>query len=362
MYEIYADEMLVYAPTSVSEGYGIIDPKLTLEINKAGSLTFVLPPEHPMYNSLDKLKTTVTVLQDGEQIFRGRVLYTDKDYYTRKQVYCEGEMAFLMDSIVRPYDFQGRPADLLQQMLTEHNNQTRSDRHVTMGTVFVPDGNDYVHFSSTQYPKTWDEFDEKLLKRYGGMVRVRNGVLDYMPDFNEFSDQTIEFGNTLLDISEYISAEDVFTSLIPLGARVSDTSEERLTIKSVNDDLDYLIDYTAVGLFGRITRVNTWDDVTIASNLLTKGQALLNQSVAMATTLTIKAVDLHLLDVHTDALKVGQHVRVLSVPHGIDTDFICSKITLDLVSPDKSEYVLGVGFQGMTDYQVDLMRSQGGIK
>ena len=38
MYTIYADDQLLYAPNLVDEGYALIGPKLTTELNKAGSL------------------------------------------------------------------------------------------------------------------------------------------------------------------------------------------------------------------------------------------------------------------------------------------------------------------------------------
>ena len=95
----------------------------------------------------------------------------------------------------------------------------------------------------------------------------------------------------------------VFTVLIPLGARTENedgTEGPRLTISSLyQDERDYLENTTAVNLFGRIVRTNVWDDVTVASNLRTKGQTFLNAGVEMAVTLSIKAVDLNLLDVNT---------------------------------------------------------------
>ena len=74
--------------------------------------------------------------------------------------------------------------------------------------------------------------------------------------------------------------------------------------------------------------------------------------VEMAVTLSIKAVDLNLLDVNTGRIKLGDYIRVISLPHGLDRYFLCSKIVLDMESPDKTEYTLGVGYTAMTDKQV----------
>ena len=85
MYTIYADGEALYSPHLANDGYSVLSPKLTVELNKAGSLTFILPPTNVMYDSIQKLKTIITVIQDNEEIFRGRVLHDEKDFYNRKK-------------------------------------------------------------------------------------------------------------------------------------------------------------------------------------------------------------------------------------------------------------------------------------
>lgn len=74
-------------------------------------------------------------------------------------------------------------------------------------------------------------------------------------------------------------------------------------------------------MFGRITKIHEWDDVTTADNLLTKGKAYLNDGITMSVSLKVKAVDLHLVDVNTELISIGDEVRVVSKPHDIDTFF-----------------------------------------
>ena len=72
----------------------------------------------------------------------------------------------------------------------------------------------------------------------------------------------------------------------------------------------------------------------------------------MATTIEISAIDLKLLGVDVDRLEVGKFVHVVSPPHGIDSNFLCSKIILDLLEPDRSEYTFGLVFTALTDKQI----------
>lgn len=360
MYTIYADGKLLYAPSLSNEGFAVTSPKVEVELNKAGSAAFLIPPDNIMYSDIRKLKSVINVYDEDEEIFRGRVLHDEKGFYNVKDVYCEGELAYFLDSVVRPYSFQGSVEDLFKQYVNNHNSQVDDWKQFRIGQVTVTDPNDYITRESSDYSKSFDEMNAKLVNLLGGYLRPRlsNGIryLDYVTDYGGVSDQVIEFGKNLLDISEYISAEDVFTVLIPIGAEQQDAegnSAGRLTIESVNGGKDYIEDADAIKLFGRIVKVETWDDVTIASNLLKKGMDRLAEGIEMAVSLTIKAVDLHLLNIDTERIKLGDYIRVVSLPHGIDKYFLCSKISYDLVNPDKTEFTLGVTFTGLTDKQVN---------
>lgn len=354
MYTIYADGQLIYAPNLVEDGYSVLSPKLTVELNKAGSLEFVLPPTNPMFDGILKMKSVLTVHRDVTEIFRGRCLNHEKDFYRRKKIYCEGDLAFLLDSVQRPYSFQGDVPDLFRQFVGNHNEQVDAFKRFVAGEITVTDANGYINREDKTYPNTLDEINSALIDTHGGYIRTRLGTdgvryVDLLADYNSVSSQVIEFGVNLLDITEYIKADDVFTVLVPLGA---ERDGARLTIKSVNDGKDYIQNDTAISLFGRICKVETWDDVTEAKNLLSKGKAYLDAGIEMAVSLSIKAVDLHLVDVDTDQIRLGDQVRVISTPHGLDSYFLCSKIVLDLVNPDQSEYVFGASFKTLTEHQI----------
>ena len=362
MYTILIDGKALYIPNLVDEGYDVISPKLTFELNKAGSLEFTLPPNNVMYDQIQKLKSIVQVFDGSEEIFRGRILHEEKDFFRNKSVYCEGDLAFLLDSIQRVYDYKGSLDGLFRQYIDNHNQQVEETKRFVVGEITVTDKNDYIHYSSTQYPNTFDEINEKLIGTHGGYIRTRlkNGVryIDYIEDYETVSPQIIEFGVNMLDISEYIKADDVFTVLIPLGA-TQEGSDQRLTITSVNGGKDYIVDQSAVDLFGYIWKINTWDDVTLPENLLTKGQTFLNSGIQMSVSLEMKAVDLHLINVNTQRIRLGDHVGVLSVPHHLDRLFQCTKVSLDLVDPKNSQYDFGLSFSSMTDMQVENNKGNG---
>ena len=313
-----------------------------------GSITF------RMYSYTYYSQTFEKSVQSKE-LFHGRLLNTEKDFYKRQKAVCEGELAYLVDSIQRPYDYAGDLPGLFKQYINNHNEQVDEEKKFAIGEITVTDSNNYVHYSSTVYPDTLNEIKEKLINTHGGYLRTRisesKKYIDYVTKPGKTNSQVIEFGTNLLDITEYITAENVFTVLIPLGERKKDSSGNetgRLTIAEVNDGKDYIESETGIKLFGRITKTHEWDDVTDANNLLKKGKVYLDDGISMSVSLKVKAVDLHLINVNTEIISEGDEVRVVSPPHGIDTYFLCTKIEIDLLTPDNSVYEFGVSFSTLT--------------
>ena len=95
-------EQVFYDTESGSLEMAIIDPQLKIELNKAGSLEFKIMPTHPMYNHFYKMKTFVRVELDDEEIFRGRVLNVENDIEMEQSIKCEGDLAYLVDSLQPP--------------------------------------------------------------------------------------------------------------------------------------------------------------------------------------------------------------------------------------------------------------------
>lgn len=354
MYAIYADNELLYAPDMANLGHIVTDAQLTTEINKAGSLEFTIPVTNPNYNAYSKLKSIIRLEQDGVEIWRGRVLDDTKDTDLNKDVMCEGELAFLNDMNVRKYDYSsGISVVNYFNWVMNYYGGASSYRSIKAGNVTVP--NTTLKIKMEEATNTClNELSSNLVGAIGGYLRLRrsNGqsYLDYIDAYSQTSNQVIEFGSNILSIEEYIDASDVYTVIIPFGKQ--DDKGNRVNITSVNNGSDYIESSQGASLFGRIDRSVVWDDVTDPNVLKQQAQSVLNSAIEMATTITISAVDLHLIDVDTDAIQLGDWVRVISPPHGIDSDFLCSKMVINLQNPDQSQYTFGLAFDALTDKQV----------
>lgn len=344
MYTIYADDALLYSPGD--EELSVLSPVLETQCNAAGTLTFVLLPEHPMYSALHKMRTRIDIRQDDEIIWRGRVLETETDFYRQKTVTCEGELTYLVDSVLHPYklaDYDGTAAGLFRLYLTRHNEAVSEAQQFQIGNVDIET---LSSVENTGYGNTWDEISDNLIDIHGGFLRVRydgeTRYLDWTKESGTSCGQVIRFGENLLDLSEYVSASEVVTCLIPYAGQ----GDSQITIKSVNDGKDYIEDEAGIALYGRIWGVTEFDTKD-AAKLLEMAKENLQKRLKETITITISAVDLHLLDVNAESFRVGDKVRVVSPPHGIDAEYTCTAISLDLVNPDQSEYTFGTPETGM---------------
>jgi hypothetical protein len=334
----------------------LISPIVKIGENTAGSFEFSILPKHPHYEEVNELTSVITAYDGDEEIFCGRVVEITKDLYNRKKVICEGELAYFNDSIQRPARYQGLTVrGYLETLVNIHNQQVKNqgiDKTFKVGAVTVQDKNDYV-YKYTNWESTLEVIKTDLLNTYGGYLRIRkeNGVryIDYLADYPNTNTQVIEFGSNLLDFTHDMVASDIVTAVIPLGARLEDVTEVEgldayLTIKDVNGGVDYVYSQEAVKSYGWIFKTVKWDDVHVADNLLRKGKEYLSDIQFAQITLTVSAVDLHMLHVDMERIKVLDEIRVTSSPNGLDRFFPVSEMTIYLDKPSNNKLTLGTSY------------------
>lgn len=350
-YQVLLDGIRIHDLTLHRE---LISPAVELSDNSPGSFKFDIPPDNPGYDKIKKLTSVVQVLKDGEEIFCGRVLDEESDFYGIKSITCEGDLAYLLDSIQRPGEYHNMtPRAFLETLLNNHNSQVEDQKKIYCGNVTVTDPNDSI-YRYTNWETTLDDINDKLVDRLGGhlVLRKESGkkYLDYYASYDDFrpqNTQKIEFGKNLLDFSQTLSAADVATAIIPLGARQEkeeddpEALERYLTIESVNDGKDYVYDEEAVNQFGWVYRTVKFDDVTVAANLKTKGEQYLHETQFEQLTLSVKALDLNLLYADIKSIQLGDNIRVISKPHGLDKYFPVLQRSYHLDAPEQDTITLG---------------------
>lgn len=349
--QLFADNQPLFDSTTDEYKATAID--LTEQVNTSNTLEFTLPPFNPSYSLPQNMTTLIKLYRNDVLAFEGRVLYSQDDILGNRTFTCEGSLAFLLDSIVRPNTTQDTTLlEYFTYLINQHNAQVEEQKQFQVGIVTVTNSTDNVYRIDNDYANTLTVIQEKLVNRLGGYLRVRkvNGIryIDYLEEYGTVSTQTIEFQKNILDLSQRISSENVITALIPLGAK-DETTELPLTIVSVNDGKDYIVDETAVSLFGYIYGANTWDDVTVPANLLTKGQEFLQQNIANSVSIEVDAVDLSMLNVDINVLELGMSVPVISQPHKLNANFVIKKKETQFLKPEDSSITLDTIIKRNTD-------------
>ena len=356
IYKVFCDEYLIH--DSRNDELNIFNGQVDLELNKTGSFTFTIYPDNKNFGRLKKLKSIIQVFQDDYLLFRGRILNDEQGIYNEKKITCEGELAFLVDSIQRPYDFMSGDlhttvSELFTFFITNHNSQVEESKRFKVGNITVVDPNNYIVRSDSTYLNTWDSINKKLIESMGGYLFVRHeadgNYIDYLADFNTLSTQKIEFGKNLLDFSKVIKGEDIATAIIPLGAKTGEDSDEKLTISSVNDGVDYVFDRAAVDKYGLIFKTVEHSDVTEASNLLTKAYEDLSNAVNLIVSIDLTAVDLSAINVNVNSFRLGTYVRVISRPNNLDSNFLVKKLSISLSNVSGNKLTLGNTYSTFTE-------------
>lgn len=410
MYEIYAypygnpdAKLLLYRPNDPQAL--VLSPKLTREVSKGGSLVFTMTRDHAQYDMLQKLSTVVQVRRDGKEIWRGRVLKHEADFYNRRVVYCEGALSYFNDSSITPFNYKGTLRQFLQHLIDAHNDQVKSKmKCFQLGTVTAALGNLVVQFGDADqygvgedYGKVWDILDKLVLKVFGGYFycsfdsSTGLNVLNYCDQAVEAKRQTaqkIEYGRNLLNLSETTDATDLYTRIYPIGNKHTvdtskwyyklmwwrDTSkdkhEERWGIMetdaatvaqylpasgySYNLEEGWIQNDAAVQKFGIITRIVELDTDS-ANDTFAAGVQALQQNYAMKTSYVIRAVDLVDTGYDTDRLDFSMYSHIVSTPHSVDAVMLCTKLVEPLEKPAQKEFTFGMTRRTLTDRQVANM-------
>lgn len=344
MYTVYNDGTIIHNPLSDDPTRLVYNATVTQQANMADSFEFTIYPSNPEAANIHKLSSTVEVYQDGALLFRGRPIQSKEGWNGQHTITCEGGLAFLNDTILRPYDYTGTVTGYLEALIAQHNAEVPADKQFTVRTVTVTDPNNTIVRSNTDYTGTMKEIQEKLVNSLGGyLIPEYSGgtwYLDYLATPSGTTSQKITLAKNLLDFIREQTAENIATALIPLGA-VDESTGKRITIKSVNSGLDYIVDQTAANQYGLIFATETWDDVTVPANLLRKAQARLTDYTRMIPTIQLTAVDLSVTDQSIEPIRLLDTVTVEDDQHAASGRYLVQERTYNLSDPAADKVTFG---------------------
>lgn len=399
MYKVYCDGLPIY--NYKTDRHKIFEPSLELELNKTGSFSFVIRPDHVNFDIIRKMKSIIEVYQNDYLLFRGRVLNTEEGFYNEKQVVCEGELAFLLDSEIEPEGTEENPVittprQYLTSLIERHNarmgeGETASEwKKFSVGEVDLGEDEDgnliadkEIGVYSTDYKKTFDLINENLIDVLGGYLWVTGDeetrVINYYSDFNYLSNQTIELSKNLLDLHKISKGEEVATAIIPVGGE----SDSKTTIVNLIDGEvgqtefegesatiykkgDYLYCDKAVEKYGWIFRSAKFDGVNDAEELKKVAIKELVDKVNMSSTIELTAADLSGIKEGVNPFRLGVKIKAISKVHNLEaieptTGFLVKKLAIDILNPANNKLTINDTFLSYTQEVERKLSGQAGI-
>lgn len=341
------------------------------ESGQSPTLSLTIQPTHPLWDSftrdtvmLPSREVELLEFETGIVLFRGRVRAVSMEFDGSKKLTCEGAMAYLNDTTVRPYKTYdtdeiecdiNAPAEadkLFEWFIEQHN--ARVMNACEKFRIGVNAGANYgkLQRGTGTGPATLKEMRDKLEKACGGWLRVRydatGSIIDWLPDTGAAeATQRVELGSNLLDLDTQVDGKDIYTAIVPVGKTGKGSDEHKVNVSAETAYVpfgfaiqgDAVVDMAAVEKYGLIEKTMSYD--------LDKPQALADKAVAdlaagkLDDSIEVSAFDLHNLNEQTLPVDFLDRVFVKSEPHGIERYMICSGRTINLTNPTATQYKLG---------------------
>lgn len=354
------------------EGVQISAGKLVEESGQSPTLSFTVQPTHPLWRAFNResvmnteREIELTEHETQKILFRGRIRKVSMSMNGSIDVTCEGAMAYLNDTTVRPYktydtdeidceiNAPAKAGELFEWFIDQHNS--RVSNRCEKFKVGINAG---INFGALQRgtgtrPTTLKEMREKLTKLCGGYFRVRyvdeDNYLDWLnADGSSEAAQSVELGQNLLDLNTGADGKDIYTAIVPVGKTGEGEDEKDVTIDDEHAYVgggydivgDAVVDTAMAERYGVIEKLMEYDH-------LSQPQALADKAVAdlaagkLSDSITVSATDLHYADAAVQQIDYLQRVQVTSEPHGIDRMMLCVGRTINLVDPKATRYSFG---------------------
>lgn len=304
----------------------------------------------------------------------GYITETEKNFELDMEVTCESEFGYLQDRDCQVENKFYTAPELLALALTVEDDPEEHIGFKGEGKVFLP-GNVTVEKPESDTDKEtkaisdcWSVLTNSLTGKYGGYLRLRKEIkmvdgvrvytryLDYLAKLNDKTDQVIELGKNLLDISYYIKAGDIVNSVKAYGWYTSGwlfwQTTNPISREAYNGE-----SIKKYGLCQRVLVVEGTDST--GDSLLKKATDELKKYSGFTGSVQINAADLCDIGVDTDRLDFMKETYVLAEPHSIDDWLPCTKEVIPLHELDQKDFTFGATTAKLSSLQAGNFATAG---
>lgn len=337
MYRIIRSDGTVLYDQSQLGRQLILKPQSTMEVGQAGQMQFVILPGHPQYNSIENMATYLSVEDDGEEVFYGRVIDISVNKINgNATIQCAGALSFLDDSELAPIpegsETMTGEAFFRLCINTYNTDVNDSKRTLNIGIIDHAKASVSRKFGISSYTQIKSALESNLLNDYGGYLKIRkyNGVryIDWVDEFDESDASPIQLAVNIISQDNAITANELFTVLRPTGK--SGIGLPEVTIP-VSQEL--------VNKYGRIVRSVGFNNAETESDLRSEAYAFIDKmGKGPGKTGTIKLIDMHYLDGTIPKVRLG---AVYTNIAGFENEeMVVAGITRDFCEPKNDSITL----------------------
>lgn len=328
---------------------------ITKKINDIGYLEFDMYSDHWYYDQI-KSGDMVDVYENGVWIFKGRIGLIQVGTNLKKHIQAYDPIGWLDDICLNQRfeytDNEHSPYASLGIIVNSYeagsSNDPRGLNFITgFSTDFVTNtGSDAFNASDTSFSTCLTALNN---------IFVNDGYVNLYVSYDQYPMPTmiirdiepnpgtglIEFGNNIVDFSRVENIKQSYNYLTPY-------TSSGLTISSIANGV------VAPGI--QKSGIRIWDEAkrqeydgqctsvqfeaSNANELLACGIDWLQRQNKLSS-ITVRAVDLSVIDSSYTPLDIWQKVRCISEPHGVDEILTCTELTKNITSPDRSSYTIG---------------------
>lgn len=387
-------ELIYDSDNKIINNY-ILEPILTMEANEAGSFECDIPKTNSCWNDLTLMLGIISVEEDDEVLWQGRIKQIDTDFELNKHIYCEGELAYLNDSWndIDWNSMQGLniltgiwcyyPFNYFTSYCNCAEMSGGKAIDSSLGEELIPD--EYyaiellamneieasitdlsLQFDDTIYKSAWDslknDYLNGMLANYEGKAYVYlkydkdsigytrtlypvftqdNGELLVGHGWIKTTNQAVEFGKNLMDINV---EQGVLDNMATWVSAFGYETKGWWIFKNTSPVMSSAYDQEAMNKYGLIDKFISIDGVdSSAASLRQAAQDTLNSvKNGEYKNIEVKAVDLYDANEASDRLGFMKMTRVISEPHDVDVNLLCTKAVIPLDDPANKEFTFGV--------------------
>lgn len=326
-------EKNIYYPGN--SDYNLASGVLKLKVGSAGELNITIPLSNPSYGEIVE-KSILTLYEDGDEIWRGDIRDVKKRFNKSLEVYALEDLAWLGDETVNMTAITNQTYDQrFENALNAYNSVQAVKRRFTKGMLTSVTGS-----STCSWKPEWGDTLLDCFRKFiadDGYLKIRrvtnNGVvaryLDIvrLEDYGAQAEQTIAFGQNLLDFVKEIDTTNFVNALYPYGEETDTTLYDNTMARIAgtpiqNDD--------SIAAFGRHARTVIFETSSLAT-LNRLAAAYLTRYSQPKLKISAKAIDLGNIE-EVNRFRIGDSVRIVAHAFGVDQRDYITKQELDLLN------------------------------